>query len=1258
MGARSRRGASFRRRWSDSGGEPAKGGTTWFRTRGLVCGVPPSTDSKMLPMNTPKVISRVLAALWLVIPAVGQSTGVVPGFPQADYLMTNTHRSVTNFNVETTRGLCWLDEDRLLMINTHGSQLVLATWQGLGPEPAVERWATLNNPVAVAAYGDFAVVLGGGSHAIAVQDLSTGRIVSTLQLSAEPGDLVIDEDNRRGFASVPGNNTVVAFELQGDGFGGEPRLILLGEKEIPSQRPRFLALDPSRPGSVLVVPELSGNGTASSNAVMVDDPKHEQGQDGALSAIEPDHYAFPKRISSLPDEDMFRLSVSENLEVELEDQAVGVGLGTLLFGVGRHPQTGELWVLNCDSRNLPEGFVGDEPTLEELNEPKLKGTFSRNCVTIFSEDGEREVLYLDGDGGDTNPVSLPWSLSFDDSASARGIITGSASDRVRVLNSDGMTVQDLDLPEGSIPRGASVAVGGDRLAVYCWGTNMVRLYAYDTEAARPIGMHIEHLDLGVDPTPEFVRMGREIFYDADRSFNGNTTCGHCHPGGGMDLLGWNIADFPHDRKDLMVTQSLKSIEDTFPYHWRGERDFEAFNGAFTGLLGADAALDEEEGGELEQFKAFVFSLQVHANPLQGLDRVLDPDLSRVQSSYFPEEGGLHGPGDPLRGLVLMDRPDTLGRFSCADCHGLPAGTVGETSVDDARLLPTNMRMDTAHFRQLFHKEQVIVGGEGDEAGLLFPRGGYGFSHDGGAASIFDFLDRNPFKNLSKQDRRDLAAFIQQVDEGISPAAHRVWQVDENTPQETVDELVRVITNQAGQELSENEWISMTVVGELRDDGNSPWTPYRWAHSNGLFICSDANLVVEPGQAGEQSLQDLLRKATEGDARLIFLGLPPGNAWRFALDRDDDGQLDAVDEAPETPMIVGVEGPPKLLSARIDHMGATYAKLVLEFSEPVTYEVWARDPVKNHVVVERRNAISRFDTVTVQRLMPSLPAVQLPGVMSEPVATSYEFRVRMKDLDGVEGVNYLQVSGTTRDQLVDRPFPAILSILAPPSSGPGEPVPLPAPLLARTVDEVTVNEIDNGQTLEVKVVLGLRFDSMELGDLYGGETAPNKAGTPLDRQTVLAQLLVDSGEGLAPCSVEGLTLDEGPLLILPFLSDPDSPTGSPVVPIKDIYPEGALLLSEPSGPGGEAVFHINTSGIPSGAREVRLNILAILEEPAGLWTADYKEFSSKEHLQDQDLLEDLLPDNQGLGYFNLISIASYDMPATAPEHRSIVLWTQQ
>lgn len=1198
--------------------------------------------------------------------------------------LTNTYRPVTNFNVETTRGLQFDPAGRILMLDTHGS--TLDVFVPGGPLEVSEHWPTLNNPIAFDVFTDenvdpavdYALVLGGGTHALALHELSNGRIVRTLQLAAEAGDVVIDADNARAFVSVPGDNLVVQVGL--------PGLTLEATFEVAGDRPRFLSLDRGDPeiasdNVVFVTPELSGNNTVSTNAVFnpLGDPEADPpiaffpGAAPFAAPFELDPPPVGSVYEGLPDEDLFRIDPYTGSPPAPTLAAVAElrNAGTLMFAHGRNPATGAYWMLNVDSLNT-----------DALNEPSLNGVFAENRLTIASTLGGSPLPFthtvkdLDqapGGGYDARfSISLPTNLAFHPTGFA--IVAGSASDQLRGLDTLGDRVGDIELPPGSIPRSVLFDSTGLLLLVQCWGTNQVRIYdvgavlnamaadpdqvvAWAPPPATQAGL-LATLDLGADPEPAFIQAGREHFYDADNSADGRLTCGHCHPGGGKDGLGWNIQDFPHDHKDLMVTQSLLGIEDTFPYHWRGERDLEQFNVAFKGLLGG-TELDDALGGDLEEFKAFVFSLQGHANPRQNPERVLDPTRSTVQEAYFPPEG--HTAGDPLDGQDTMDTPNTLlGRFSCADCHSKPSGTVGDISFDDIGALPSHLSMDVAHFRQLRHKTQELVDITWNGAMFKAPRSGYGLSHDGDHPSVFDFLTRNGF-TLDETQERDLAAFVEQADEGISPAAHLAWTVDSTTPTAVTDEIEDVLLGQAGASFTAAHWVSVAVIG-THEDSSATEHDLRWYYlpATGLFHASDPNVVFPDLSVGTQSWDALVREAGAARARFTILGLPPGNALRWAVDRDDDGLDDTTEASIGSNMFdpdhdddgdpdghehynggdvfddmvqADDQIDPTVTYARIDHMGAGFGKFVFVFNEPVTLEITATDSTTGHVTKEYRHAPRIWDTVTVQRLKPSKPAITFPGTYPIPstlaIPNFYALQVEMTDLGGRTNTWSTAAVITPADLLVVLPF--LLDQQA------AEPE-MPPILLQRTLEDLTwVGTPGTGPTFQATARVEVRYDVPELLDAYSDLDPlkrPNQSPDPYVKQVVVAEVLhydsLSETWSVVPDTGTGLTVSAPTDRIFPDVFLLADPSDDPMDPLPQPVPlgiaSGPFVLSTESDSSGNVTIDFTLSQALASGDRVKLNIIGIFERD--------------------------VRDAEGPEVFWGPSVITYNMPATAEANRGI------
>jgi hypothetical protein len=103
----------------------------------------------------------------------------------------------------------------------------------------------------------------------------------------------------------------------------------------------------------------------------------------------------------------------------------------------------------------------------------------------------------------------------------------------------------------------------------------------------------------------------------------------------------------------MVTQSLRRMAESGPYHWRGEiPDLTRFQQAFPNLLehavnGAPSGI----GSDFEYMLLYVNGLAWPPNPREPLDR--------------------HYTGDALRGATLFATRPVEGNLACASCHALP-----------------------------------------------------------------------------------------------------------------------------------------------------------------------------------------------------------------------------------------------------------------------------------------------------------------------------------------------------------------------------------------------------------------------------------------------------------------------------------------------------------------------------------------------------------------------------------------------------------
>ncbi|MCA8975037.1 MAG: hypothetical protein KDC98_09965 [Planctomycetes bacterium] len=910
----------------------------------------------------------------------------------------NSRRAATNFNVETIRGMA-IDEPagRLYAINTHGSTLVYFT-NASAPDPAAS-FRTLNNPSALALYdrpggGSFALVVGGGTHGVALHDRNTGFIEGYLPLPSEPMDIVVDHERDLAFVScggaydkvtqVPGQPKVV----ESGGVVVEIDLISFRESArhfIPAARPMFLDIE-ELPGEgdnvVHVAAHLSGNGTT---------VRLLTGNKAEAEVVRRDE----------PDQDVFAIDEAGNVTTYIENA------GTLLTGHHRHPN-GTYWVLGVDSINH-----------QFKTEPEHRGRFAENRITLRASTGVVTTMTLDDVPQDADkPASFPIDVGFHD-LSGLGFITSSTGDVVRIVDSNGRLVRTVPLPEGAIPR--SIIVTDDVVWVYGWGRN--EIYGFDITAIVIHGNFTPAatLKLGHDPLPAAVKRGRQIWYDADRSRDsfatpaivGKVSCNTCHPRGGMDLLAWHLEDGVLDRKDVMVTQSLFSSEDTFPYHWRGERALSDFNGAFPALLGGPAlgtAVGSNGSSELADFEAFVFSLQGAANPRQHIDRMLD-DAKTLQ--FVESQSGTNQllTGIPSAGQsVFHNDTNVLTLFNpirCVQCHGAESGSNGIIQQDVLSVLPTQISSDVAHLRQLGHKLLQKIGPAkvnnvpiGDR-----PQGGFGLSQDGDDPDIIHFFDAGAFFTAppnptvadlvaTQQQRINAAAFVAQFDEGIAPRAHQAVWYDASAASQ-----LQLMIRQAS-----NGDFDLTVMAFA-----SPIVLSMW-----FDPATQRFHTMKPGQPGDYSDDIYGLQAAHGNGvGLLFVGVPPGNGFRFAVDQDNDGLAGQLEIALGTdPLAADSDGDgypdgyehevnlahpglgidptvfntqtqmesvdvdlPQLQQVEFDYVSGRISKHFVTFSEPVTYTVQVERLVNGTFApfgpLQRHGAARTTDTLVAHGLFPTV-----------------------------------------------------------------------------------------------------------------------------------------------------------------------------------------------------------------------------------------------------------------------------------------------
>lgn len=1088
-------------------------------------------------------------------------------FPPANYAsLTNPLSAATNFNIETVRGML-LTQDGLYAINTHASTIVFHNDLVAAPE---NEWPTLHNPVAITIWNSRLLVVGGASWSLAEHDITTGRILRHVALPAEPADIVVDDAQDTAYIACQGANVVVRIDLVS--FAENARY------DIPSQRPRFLFFDQAGPSPVvLVAPFLSGNNTTLDQRI--------NGPGSTIDTTRSKVVDLDNVVGSdLPDEDLYQIDTGAPPATAVT--AVLHGAGTMLTEHGRNPFTGDYWMLSTESHNAAHN-----------SEDQHRGVFANAQLAIASSLGgpgrptPTTIRDLDAPiGGGQKAVNTSMSAPFAMSFHSSGVcaIASSTSDLITVVNRFGLRIVDLPITQvthpsqppmppqigRAIPRDLLWDENSATLSVYCWGWNKVLVYNVNQTTTPPFW-----LELGPDPLPVAVQQGRSIFYDAKRAvasdpagvpFPGAVTCATCHPAGAMDLLAWGLSDSVKDIKDLMVTQSLLSISDTFPYHWRGERNLDHFNGAFKGLLGFATPLDETPGGELDQFEAFVFSLQAPANPNQAVNR----QLSGLDARFGQD--------------VFLNKQNVLFGFTCAKCHAMPSGTNGENVAEVFINIGSTGILDVPHLRQLTHKDQVPVTVSvplGDGSGFVNrvrAAGGFGIAHNGVNFDLQDFIkstdDNGPFQ-ISIPESEQITEFVRQFDQGIAPAAHRAYLANAGNLGAIAGTIRKLLLKQAAV-----GWVSVAAIGAEDIAGTIQDLRWQWSAHTNKFTCSDPAV---PQRTWNQMLN-----AITGGAQYLFVGLPPANAFRYALDPDNDNLTDAQEAAlpiatdarkrdtdgdgfedgyevqvGSSPVVanVPIDGTPPSLrpgsSLVRDHNGATFAKYFASFSEPVTWSLEALDMNTSPptvVSVTRSTAFAREAMIHMHELFSSSPA---PGD-----TRNYAPRLTITDPRG----NQSTVSGATfaaDEQFVVPPrFVALIHELdyaAPP---------------ARSVTSIAINANVN-----------VRFKGEFNGII------------PMEDRVVVAHVLKRS-PGSDTWTVSAAPDVTGAQMVAGFDVNFTTQTGSTVNPYTQL--PGDFLLSTLTDMNGDASFGFTHHGLSVGD-EVRISIVAVLEPSPGFPTPTFE-----------------------------------------------------
>ncbi len=692
------------------------------------------------------------------------------------------------------------------------------------------------------------------SDSISIVDTETGSIRHTLRVGDEPTDVVFAGSPERAFVCVSEEDRLRVFD---------PENLELPpvEVDLPMSNPLNLAVSPD--GSKVYVSAMdSGNQTTIVKHTDVadgggppppDPPMNFELPPAPLTSLIVRHDGSGWKDEAGTSWDSYVPYTLLDYDVLAVDTnnftypQVFSDVGTTLLGLAVGP-SGRLYVSNQEALN------------HIRFEPNLSGSFAHNRVTVIDpslgtiepRDLNPHIDYSNSEGNELEreqSLSFPAHLTVSEDGETV-YVAAFGSSKVGVLGSDGVLERRIDVGYG--PMGVALDEARDRLYVLRRIPGAVDVVDLSNDLVSSVGV-------GFDPVPAEIHSGRRLFYDGrNSSSHGDLSCASCHVYGGTDHTAWDLGDPQgfldggpggsefHPMKGPLVTQTLRGLPGTEPFHWRGDRQILGeFNGAFVSLMGRSESLISPEFADLE---SFIFSLTYPPNPNRNLD------------------GSLPNPAvgpNPTIGGRLFEEGGLFGGIECTGCHTLPFGQNG--IVIPREVFNGEQDLDVPQLRNIYEKTGFDPSADTNVRG-------FGFLHDGVVGDLVRFFERPRFNFQTPFDREHVDAFMMCFDTGTHAAVGAQWTTRQPGGSD-IAEFVDIVETVA----SSNE-IGLIAKGrDLAGDHRG------WYFATGSWISDRAD---EPSLTTEE----LLALAND-DRAMTVTAVYPGTELRLGVDRDLDGRYD-------------------------------------------------------------------------------------------------------------------------------------------------------------------------------------------------------------------------------------------------------------------------------------------------------------------------------------------------------------------------------
>ena len=721
------------------------------------------------------------------------------------------------------------------------------------------------------------------SNSVFIIDEPTRRVVDVVRVAHEPSDLVFNDLGTKAFVTLSASNQIAIINANTrkvtDRIEFQSELPLGSGISIHAEEPTSLLFED---GELLVLSNLSGNGTT------FDELDLNTTQEPELILNLWNIYNSAPGLPEPPDRDIFRFDVSDPTA---DGTVVGWRFGTLNFDLERDP-LGELVVSNMDMANdvLPGEFLYKE------------ARFAQHRISTWVEDtsatSNTSIQHFDlNDSANVDAAlhaqgyscSMPTEMAWGADGN-RLYVACYGTHNVAVVDYP-MTTVLAELRSGATatsrigfgPRGLVLDEERDRVYVHNRGDHTLQVYAANP-APGTVNGPLKTVPIGFDITPANIEAGRFHFTNAKNSTFGTESCNTCHVDAHFDGVAWDLSDFTgdlptqpvgRDVKLLKVTMSLRGIEETPPFHWRGDRaDLKSFAPAFAGLLGGT----EPGERELQEIDDFIFSISYRPNPGQRFDRAYTPTAIDGLGCFTFQ------PAHDVSTDTLGATMDT----TCEDCHGMAGFSATNNQINNDVGPPPSgnppfglLAEDATQLRGLFDKESdtVFYGGYG------VPALGWGFANPGFVDTVANFVDLGVFDLLTQPEKDQIKVFLEEFDSGMARTTAYAFTIHK-TSQTPLPARVTAIL--AGAAAGDNDvvargWIDIGAgkrpIGMLYDAGTGQFT-------------TD---TTQPAPIGPFTVAQLQSTAAAGNGVFTLIGTPVGMGYRLGLDREMDYLLDG-DEA--------------------------------------------------------------------------------------------------------------------------------------------------------------------------------------------------------------------------------------------------------------------------------------------------------------------------------------------------------------------------